>query len=538
VTITNASAASQAVGPPNNGVEMACNGSQWANIGHKLLGLTPLGKQMVSPTDSVLGSLANTSGPGLNTTYAALIQQAFNPSFWSAKTPVAAAGGQYSQMEANFSLFWGLAINLYESTLVASQTPVDAFAAGNTSALTAQQQQGLAIFNGQGRCAQCHSGSAFTDATGGGNNGFQGFHNTGVTRTADDLGAGPRANDPKLDGAFKTPGLRDVELTGPYMHNGSMATLRQVVDFYNRGGNFQNANLDSQIRPLGLSDAQEAALVAFMQGLTDPRVVLQQAPFDHPSLCVANGAQGNQSSVTDNGNGEAVDNIQCMGAVGQSGVNLASMGLSYQQYLASQRFLGLDPQLADTSAAATTPQAPATSMPTALPAATATPQPTETSAVPTTDDPAPLAMTPTATASLYAQPQPTATTTARPDRRHEQPSVTVRVRGGIIRHGESVMVQVRTHPGTDARITLRLTGKSTRCTGAARHRVCVSKTTVLAQRVVHVRANRQGLLTRSVALNYGPASALRATLGVRVQTPYGAVTHMAAVRLQAAPHAR
>jgi hypothetical protein len=81
-----------------------------------------------------------------------------------------------------------------------------------------------------------------------------------------------------------------------------------------------------------------------MQGLTDPRVVLQQAPFDHPSLCVANGAQGNQFSVAGGANGEARDNIQCTGAVGQSGVNLASLGLTFQQYLASQRFLGLDPQ--------------------------------------------------------------------------------------------------------------------------------------------------------------------------------------------------
>jgi mono/diheme cytochrome c family protein len=324
---------------------MACDGSQWANIGHKLLGLVPLGKQQVDSNDSALGSLANTGGMGLKKSYAALIEQAFDPSLWSAPAPVAAAGGQYSQMEANFSLFWGLAIDLYESTLVAGQTPVDAFAAGNTGALTAQQQQGLAIFNGQGRCAQCHSGSAFTDATA---PGFKGFHNTGVTRTADDLGAGPRANDAKLNGAFKTSGLRDVELTGPYMHNGSMATLRQVVDFYNRGGNFPNANLDSQIRPLGLSDAQEAALVAFMEGLTDPRVVLQQAPFDHPSLCVANGAQGNQYSVTPKADGqpirEALDNLQCMGAVGKTGVNLANMGTSYQQYLDSQRFLQLDPQ--------------------------------------------------------------------------------------------------------------------------------------------------------------------------------------------------
>src|SRR5438067_5475925 len=85
VAITNSSLASQAVGPPNNPVEMACNGSQWANIGHKLLDprVVPLGKQQVSPYDSVLGSLANTGGVGLNTTYAALVQKAFKPEYTS-----------------------------------------------------------------------------------------------------------------------------------------------------------------------------------------------------------------------------------------------------------------------------------------------------------------------------------------------------------------------------------------------------------------------------------------------------------------------
>jgi hypothetical protein len=147
-------------------------------------------------------------------------------------------------------------------------------------------------------------------------------------------------------------------------------------------------------------------------------------------------------------------------------------------------------------------------------------------------------MAPTATAYLAAQPQPTATKTARPHRRHQQPKVTVRVRGGIIRHGAPVVVSVRTQPGTDALITLRLTGKSSRCSGAARQRICASLPTVFAQRVVHVRANRQGVVTRSIALGYSPARLLRATLGVRVWTPYGAVTHTAAVRLLPAPPMR
>jgi hypothetical protein len=90
-----------------------------------------------------------------------------------------------------------------------------------------------------------------------------------------------------VDGAFKTPGLRNSALTGPYFHNGGMATLRQVVQFYNRGGNFCSFNLkdlDPSIKPLGLSDEQEKELVSFLISLTDDRVVYQKAPFDHPEI--------------------------------------------------------------------------------------------------------------------------------------------------------------------------------------------------------------------------------------------------------------
>jgi hypothetical protein len=148
------------------------------------------------------------------------------------------------------------------------------------------------------------------------------------------------------------------------------------------------------------------------------------------------------------------------------------------------------------------------------------------------------AATPTARPAATATPRPTATKTAHPDSHREQPTVTVRVPHGIIAHGAPVVVQVRTRPGADAVITLRLTRQGTRCTGAARQRVCRPVTVVLAQRVVHVRANRQGLVTRSVALGYSPASTVRATLGVHVSTRYGAVTHTAAVLLQPAPRAR
>jgi hypothetical protein len=92
-----------------------------------------------------------------------------------------------------------------------------------------------------------------------------------------------------------------VELTAPYFHNGGMDTLEQVVEFYNRGGNFpvtNRQNLDVDMQPIGLSFQQKADLVAFLKSLTDPRVKYEMAPFDHPSLNIPNGGQGDTVSVT------------------------------------------------------------------------------------------------------------------------------------------------------------------------------------------------------------------------------------------------
>jgi hypothetical protein len=90
-------------------------------------------------------------------------------------------------------------------------------------------------------------------------------------------------------GTFKVPGLHNVELTGPYFHNGGKATLKQVVEFYDDGGNFANATRSPLITRLGLSAAQLDDLVAFLLSWTDERVRSQQAPFDHPQLFVPNG---------------------------------------------------------------------------------------------------------------------------------------------------------------------------------------------------------------------------------------------------------
>ena len=337
VSIANSSLASQADGPPGNPVEMSSDGRTLSDIGAKLLSVRPLASQQVSPSDSVLGADVAASGRGLSTSYADMIRQAFQPQWWDSSDPVTGPNGRsYSLMEFNFSLFWGLAIQSYESTLVSDQTPVDRFLNGDVGALSAQAQDGMGIFNGKGGCQSCHEGPAFSDAVASeiARKGVvrgatdTGFHDDGVRPTATDPGIG--GSDPfgnplsasgvstGVPGFFKTPGLRNVALTAPYFHNGGELTLRQVVDFYSRGGDF--ANPTKELAPLGLTDAEKDALVAFMEALTDPRVQNQSAPFDHPQLFVPVGEQtiADGSVVTD-GSGRAVDCFKDVPSTGAAG---------------------------------------------------------------------------------------------------------------------------------------------------------------------------------------------------------------------------
>ena len=95
-----------------------------------------------------------------------------------------------------------------------------------------------------------------------------------------------------VDGAFKVPSLRNVELTGPYFHNGGQATLEQVVEFYDRQSDFGDvniANLDVEIAGISVNEEDEDPLVSFLKSLTDPRVRNEQGPFDHPAITVGNG---------------------------------------------------------------------------------------------------------------------------------------------------------------------------------------------------------------------------------------------------------
>jgi cytochrome c peroxidase len=201
---------------------------------------------------------------------------------------------EFSLMEANFSLFWGLSIQLYTAILVSNQSPFD------NGTMTPRQLAGQAVFNGAGRCNQCHAAPRFTSAAINMNalpavqfvSAGTAFANIGVRPIAEDTGlvasAAASAGTSAGDGKFKVPELRNVELTGPYFHSGGFATLRQVLDFYEHGGNFPVSGITG-IAPLTLTTADKDALVDFMLALTDERVRRERAPFDHPSLDRPNG---------------------------------------------------------------------------------------------------------------------------------------------------------------------------------------------------------------------------------------------------------
>jgi cytochrome c peroxidase len=146
------------------------------------------------------------------------------------------------------------------------------FFGGDKTALTATEKQGLDIFMGKGNCTVCHTVTPPSGQNGGCATFIdQKFHNLGIgaygTRMKDSgryLVTGERGDV----GAFKTPTLRNVALTSPYMHDGSLATLEAVVDFYNRGGN-ANAHLDPEMKPLHLTSNEKHSLVAFLKTLSD-----------------------------------------------------------------------------------------------------------------------------------------------------------------------------------------------------------------------------------------------------------------------------
>jgi len=152
------------------------------------------------------------------------------------------------------------AIACYERTVVAGNSPFDRYMAGDKDAMSAAAVRGMELFNGKANCKTCHTGFNFTDES---------YHNLGVgmDKPTPDLGRYLISKAESEKGAFKTPTLRNVAQTAPYMHDGSEATLRQVIEFYNRGGN-KNPWLSKEIKPLNLGSRDIDDLVAFLDSLT------------------------------------------------------------------------------------------------------------------------------------------------------------------------------------------------------------------------------------------------------------------------------
>ena len=366
------SLASQAVGPPGSGTEMA-HGPDGARdfheIGRKMLDVSirPLGLQKVHTSDSVLSTLVADNGVGLDTHYADLVRQAFKPIYWNYDgEPVAG----YTQMEANFALFFGLAIQAYERTLISDESRFDKFVRGEDVALTYDEKEGMdRFFSGGVGCTSCHHGAMFAAAT------FDslgkpieamglahiseglydnGFYNIGVQDQNLDAGIGrmdlpfgpislsklatgvttpamqvpPSQQWPNLptnmtlaatvEGHFKTATLRNVELSAPYFHTGNYATLEDAVNFYARGGDFpDNPHLDDDMHPIGQllgKPERIAQIAAFMRTLTDERVRHRSAPFDHPELTIPNGHLPGPSGI-------ALDDMVVLEATGAQGTN-------------------------------------------------------------------------------------------------------------------------------------------------------------------------------------------------------------------------
>jgi len=156
------------------------------------------------------------------------------------------------------TIAWALAS--YVRSIVSGDSPYDRFVAGEVDALDEQQRRGLEIFRGKGACTVCHLGPNLADEE---------FHNTGVgwqDGATSDVGRQSVTGARRDLGAFKTPTLREAAVSGPYMHDGSLETLEDVVDFYDEGGE-PNPGLDPDMEPLHLTEQEKGDLVAFLRSL-------------------------------------------------------------------------------------------------------------------------------------------------------------------------------------------------------------------------------------------------------------------------------
>lgn len=153
-----------------------------------------------------------------------------------------------------------MAIAAYERTVVSGNSGFDRYQAGDKDAMSASAVRGMDVFNGKANCKACHAGFNFSD---------ENYRNIGVGMSAakPDAGRMDKTKNPADRGKFKTPTLRNIIQTAPYMHDGSEATLTDVVAFYDKGG-IANPTLDAEVKPLHLTDQEKRDLVAFLEALT------------------------------------------------------------------------------------------------------------------------------------------------------------------------------------------------------------------------------------------------------------------------------
>jgi cytochrome c peroxidase len=165
----------------------------------------------------------------------------------------------------------GKAIAAFERTVISANSAFDRYMAGDRKAMSPSAVRGMVVFNGHGHCSACHSGPNFSDSN---------FHNLGIGMKAanPDVGRYAETKLAKDYGAFKTPTLRSIALTAPYLHDGQTKTLEEVVEIYDRGGE-PNAHLDPLMVPLNLTRREKADLVEFLKALTGEDLGITAPPL-------------------------------------------------------------------------------------------------------------------------------------------------------------------------------------------------------------------------------------------------------------------
>ena len=194
---------------------------------------------------------------------------------------VVAKLGKIKGYQQQFRAVFGTDVNLqgiaeaiaaYERTVLSTNSAFDKYVLGEQKAMDEAAVRGLALFKGKARCILCHNGPNFTDNQ---------FHNLGVPQVGpmkEDLGRFAVSRAEKDRGAFKTPTLRSITETAPYMHDGAFKTLEEVVEFLDQGGG-SNPNLSPLVKPLNLAVEEKSDLVAFLKALAGEPI-----PFSMPKL--------------------------------------------------------------------------------------------------------------------------------------------------------------------------------------------------------------------------------------------------------------